>query len=247
MADQTYALAQDGVYAQSNGVFVDSVIPDSGLDHELYRWNAQHALDSGISAGTSGFSWPEENGLLADASAVGGPTLRDDQAGYAASEYDGVDDGHDWSADSSLPTGDAGHSWAVTLYLKTTGVAHAVGSYGNDANGEMTYIKVRSDDTFELSRRDSGVSSSSTVSGGSWFTGGASYDPSDGSVAIYIDGSQDNTGSFSAMNLTDNNHRIGHRPNTYGEYADGYIYDLCLSDGVESSSAFDQYHTNMLG
>jgi hypothetical protein len=222
-------------------------IPDSGLNHELYRWNAQFALNSGISAGTQSFAWPESNGLLSDASAVAGPTLRSDQAGLAASEYDGVDDGHDWTADNNLPTGDAAHSWAATINLKSVDRAHAIASYGPDNNGEVSYLRIDDTNAVGLSKRNTQALGNTSLSVDSWVTVGASYDPDTGEATVYLNGSQDGSdGGFGPLNLGDADHRLGHKPVTFGEYADAFIYDVILSNGVESSSAFGDYHTNMV-
>jgi len=96
MADQTYALAQDGVYGQSNGRYVDALdaIPDSGLEHHY------DATEISVSDGSAISSWTDQAGSL-DLAAVGDPTYD----ATALNENpciitDGTDDG--LAADGSL-------------------------------------------------------------------------------------------------------------------------------------------------
>jgi len=85
MAEQTYALAANGVYGQANGVYQDalSTIPDSGLLHN-YDWSDDATTTSTV---------PD---LAGSTDLTGSFTsLNDTINGVQAGEFDGTDDNVD--------------------------------------------------------------------------------------------------------------------------------------------------------
>jgi len=222
-----------------------SAIPDNSMFQDpIYQfWGG--LIDS--SDGESPVDYPEGLAGLADASAVGSPTYRADQNGFAAVEYDpddGDDDGHDWTPDSQLPTGGSAVSGVMLVYLDSS-QDHALLSWGSSNSGEGFHFGVDSNNNPILALFGlSNTFGSTSASTGQWITLG--FTLSDGSTEIYLNGVSDATGSQS-VNIQDDNHSIGYRRPIGDLHSDAFIAELIICAGDESEQAFSDYHSNRLG
>jgi len=248
MVEQTYALAKSGVYGQANGAYADalSAIPDSGMfQSPLYQYTSVEGLDA--SDGQTADDWTEQLAGAGDATAVGGPVYRADQAGFAAVEYDGTDDAHDFPTDGQLPTGSTEVSFAATIYIKSAHTSSVV-DYG-DGTGNGTYVELRiqSDNTVRfLTAQATADAEGGNYSAGTWATTGGSLSPSQADV--YLNGSNVGTDSDpGTIDLLDQDRAIAYRGYNNDNFADIYLYDLVISDAKESDQAFSDYHQDRLG
>lgn len=128
MADQTYALAQDGVYGQANGVYTNalgSAIPDSAILQ--YDANQLSGYSSGDAVDPLADFYASN-----DAAAFGDPLYNTDaQNGNAIVDYDGTDDRHGTDlTDISQPF----TSITVISTANQTGSVERV--WGYDASGD---------------------------------------------------------------------------------------------------------------
>lgn len=238
-------LKEGGVRGSLRNVSVGTApaIPDSGMfQSPIYQFWAG-GLDE--TDGTGSVPYPEVLADLPDATAVGGPIYRADQSGFEAVEYDGVDDGHDWSPDSNIPTGSDSFSWAALAYLQDTDNNNQFIGYGDFFNaGESNLLNT----TGENLRHDLGggesLSGGSTLPTGEFITVGVSYDGS--TRTLYFNGSQDGSDNPPTPSVTDEMHTIGYRSNG-SLYTDGFITEIILSDSAESDTAYSDYHNDRLG
>jgi hypothetical protein len=178
MTEQTYALASDGVYGQTNGVYADSLsaIPDSGL---LHRYDATElSLNDGDSVST----WTDQQ-ADDDLTAGAAPTYKTGVInGNAVVRFDGVDDYLDVAfADESQP-------FHVFLALQWTFVDGG-NRYVFDGETNRAYFSARDNNSADEWRIS--TASGATVAGGSLdtnfhihgllFNGGSSSVRNDGS------------------------------------------------------------------
>ena len=223
-----------------------STIPDSGMFQDpIYQWTGP-AVE--VNDGTSPFDWPESLAELPDATAVGGPTFRDDVSGLSASEYDGVDDGHTTSdLDSQAPTGDTGVSIATTVRPRSSSGTQLIAYYGDDAgDGENFYVRVESGE-YAVVTSDLGVVTGGSVTTDTWETVGATYDPSGPEHRLFVNGSQVASSNIGSVSLVDTEIRFATDPFGNDWYLDGYVHDAVYSATTESESAFADYHNDRLG
>jgi hypothetical protein len=218
-----------------------SDIPDSGMfQSPIYQFWA-----GGITAsdGSSSVSFPDVLGGLSDATAVGGPIYRTDQNGKEAVEYDGTDDGHDWTPDSKLPTGSDSFSIAALVYMRDTSLS-AIVNVGNQTTNEVNRLYIDSGNIIHAFWSNNLAGGS--LSTNTWLTLGVRYDGSN--RKLYIDGSPDASDSPGSVNVQDTNHQIAHKDvGGAGSFTDGYISEIIWSDVAESDQAFSDYHTDRLG
>jgi len=244
MAEQTYALAKSGVYGQANGAYADalSAIPDSGMfQSPIYQFWAGEADESD---GTSGFGFPEVLAGLSDASASGGPIYREDQAGFAAGEYDGVDDGHDFTPDADLPTGDDPWSFAALAYIRDgSGTNGIVGWGASGADDQSMLLRVNGGDAEQIVWGT--AVTGDPVPTGEWITLGGTYDGS--TMEVLSQGSLDNSTSISGLNIQDQDHALAYRPSNNDAFLDGFLSEVIVSDVAETESAFSDFHNDRLG
>jgi len=231
--------------------FID--IPDSGMfQSPIYQW-ASSAINA--SDGASPVDWPESLAALGDASAVGTPTYRSDEAGFEAVEYEASnDEGHNWNSDSQLPTGTGPLSIAATIYVKSISGLHTIISWGEsaldqDPDGTLRIALLAQDsDGVRLNASGNDVDAfGGSISTGQWITVGGSLDESSGEV--YLNGS--NVGSDSSpdftRSITDGSESLGYVADRDDFYLDAYVYDIVVSDVKESDQAFSDYHNDRLG
>ena len=220
MADQTYALAQDGVYAQSSGVFVDSVIPDSGVA----RWEFEQDVTD---------SWYSNDGT--DNTSAGYTT--DATQGSYAKSFDGVDDDVVFDHDLSLTT----YSAAVWIKTSVAQVQPFISRRDVDGGPTKNYgIMSNSDGAPAANHYDVDNSTwqrtdaTTNIADGSWHHLVATYDGSD--IVIYVDGNSEGS-TAAGTPYTDSTQatRLGYEAGITNEYFEGdaddsRLYDKALTD-----------------
>jgi len=222
-----------------------SAIPDTSMfQSPVYQFWA-----GAISAndGDSPVPFPEGLAGLSDASADGSPTFRADRGGFAAVEYDttdGDDDGHDWSGDSQMPSGDDQFSIFALAWLKSGSGKHNIVSWGQPSSGEGVYLSFNSG-SVQASIWGGANPTGASISTGQWVTIGAIYNQS--ALAVLSNGSQDNSESQSGLNLQDANQALGYRGFNGDEWSDIYLQEAIVCDTAEAESAFSDYHSDRLG
>ena len=217
-------------------------IPDSGMFQSLiyqYWAGAYNGTD-----GDSPFNLPE---VLTDstATAVGAPVFRADQAGFAAAEYDGTDDGHD-ALTGQLPTGAVSVSFAALVYVPTAHTGR-VFAYGDGSDGGSALMAVRDDNTVEATVPGGSYSfaTGGSYPTGEWMTIGASFD-TDTADAV-LNGSFVATDGGSQYNISNQSAGIAYSGFDTSFWFDGFVSEVVISNAAEPEQAFSDYHTNRLG
>ena len=216
-----------------------SAIPDSDIFQDpIYRWVAGEGI--GSNDGEEASTWQDKLASIT-ASSTGSPTYRENQDGIEAVEYDDdTDDGHDWSGDADLPTGDDEFSIIVLMYKDDYSDQQQAVIWGEGNDGEAVSIRARSDNV-EL--QSFGVDSASwtDVPTGEWITAMGTHDGSTGRIFGNGDTSEKDAMSPS-YDLQDNNHAIGYNRVSDDGYFNGFIADVIISGTEESASDFETYH-----
>lgn len=235
----------DGRSVVVNGRAVDvgaRAIPDTSMfESPIYQF---YAGAIGASDGDSPVPFTEVLAGLTDASAVDSPIYRADKGGYAAVEYDGSNDGHQWTADSQLPTGDSEVSFAALLWVRDETGNNTAIAYGDVSDvGEHFELRVGG------GKVQVGIDSVSTYDGASVPTGelitiGTSYSTSE--VDIYSQGTRDNTVSESGLTLQDTDQTLASKASSANRL-DGFLVEAIVSDVDEPDQAFSDYHAERLG
>ena len=219
-------------------------IPDSGIfQSPLYRFSYD---DVDEPDGASPFDIPETLSGLPDATADGSPIYREDQEGAAAGEYDGVDDGHDWEPDASMPTGSDAVSIAALVYWDGSGGDRpCIASWGdsNPDDNNTLFFRIRDADggeiTFETASGGFFQAEGTAAPSNEWITVGGSVDTNSGEV--YLNGSEVGSDSDPDHNISNDLHTIARRVDGDDRYG-GFIGDIIISDTNEPESAFQEYH-----
>lgn len=216
----------------SGSVNVTSAIPDvSMFQSPIYQWYA------GSYGGFEGDvpPFPEELGGLSDATASGGPTYQENyqSTGKDMIEYDGTDDFHDAPVDSQFGNSSQ-FSVFVTYYALDTNDMSFVGGGGSPF--ELGYFS----SNYHFGSFDGNSLTGGTPSANVIDTMGGTYDDSDGSIVLYANGSQITSGS-STIVIDTTNWTLGEEG---GRYTDGGIFEVVVSDVVESSTAYSDYHSD---
>jgi len=226
----------------SAGTF--SAIPDTSMfQSPIYQWYAG-LIDA--SDGTSPIDYPEGLAGLNDATAVGSPTFRESDLSKPAVEYDpndGDNDGHDWTPDSDLPTGDSQFSIFGLVQVPSDNTAMLT-TWGNDSTDESAFLRTNGDGTVQGGHWANNVKTSGTITTGTLQTIGVSYDQSQTQVGI--NGSFDNSISQSGANVQNQNHSLGYRGIRNDQYFDGYIVEAIVCDVGESDTVFTNYHNDRI-
>jgi len=222
-----------------------NTIPDIGMfQSPLYQYTPATGLDA--NDGQTASAWTEQLAGAGDATAVGAPKYRADQAGSESVEYDAVDDGHDFPTDGDLPTGSGPVSFAATVYCKSTADIDAVVSYGNQTTGSRIIFGYNDGGQVRTSLYGgAGNASGGSISTGQWITMGAAISTDD--LESYLNGASVATDTSASPSLDDANRSIGYAKADSGRYADIYLYDLVICDARESDQAFSDYHNDRLG
>ena len=217
----------------------DIEIPDEEPKDTLYRWRADSIT---VSDGTTGFAWPEEN-ALSDATAIGDPTYKNPPG---ASLYDG-NDGHDWSSDANMPSGNEAFSILSYCYLPedlTSTNDLAIITWGTDEldSGSLLYLNGNNSYTVEHQAGGNAVTGTTEPPLGEWFTCGVSYDGS--SRVVYLNGSSDGTDETGELTITPEYHELGNSTWWITEGFEGYVAEIIVADAEVSASEFSTYHNN---
>jgi hypothetical protein len=216
----------------------------------VYRFFAGTADESD---GTSGFGYPEELADLSDATAVGDPIFQTNVSdgngdSFAAGEYDGVDDGHNYASDSLLPTGSEPFTIAALCFVQSGTGTHRIANWGNGNSGNGTGdgvgLRLR-DGSAEISCFNVGKISTGSNLEGEWITVAGTVD-TNSDVTVYENGGNSATGSLN-YNLSQSQESLGYNRRASTDHLDGYIAEVIISDVEESNSAISDYHTDRLG
>ena len=217
-------------------------IPDSDIfQNPIYRFGYWEVNESD---GTSPFDLPEVIAGLSDATAVGGPTYNTDQEGTAAGEYDGVDDGHDVSADSQHPSGNEDISVAALVYPRNATDEQNIYTYGDSGEPGIRIESGIIDGEVSMGGVGSGfpLAQGGTVPTDEWITMGGLTDSNTAEMSAVLNGSFVATDSNDESDVTDDNHSIAYNASIDGSYANVFIGDMIICDGTESEAAFQEYH-----
>jgi len=191
---------------------------------------------------TSPVDFPETLGGTSDATPVDNPIFRANQSGKPAIEYDGSDDGHNWTASGNVPTANDSFSWAVLIYLN--GPESQIVSFGNNSNNEKNaFVTVSGGNEFRHFFFNNDLDSGSNIPLSQWITLGISYDGT--TREMFVNGSLVNSDTPSTPNVQDTNGAIGYLPGI-GQTLDGYISEIILSDVAESASSFSSYDNDRI-
>lgn len=225
-------------------------IPDSGVfQSPIYQF---WAGEIEASDGTSPVDFPEVLGGLSDATAVGGPTYRNNQSGFETAEYDGTEDAHDFTADSQMPTGNSEVSVACLIYIDSfpSSGASNIFWFGTEQGGtenDALDLRLISSGSIEWNIwGDPSPISWSGASAGGWITVGGSYGGSDGGLTIYGNGSSIESGSAGA-DIVGPDGSIGYRYTSGDRHGDIFVAEVVVSDTEEPAQSFSDYHSDRLG
>jgi len=227
-----------------------SAIPDVGVwDSPIYQWTAQAGI--GVNDGDEASNWEDQLARIT-ATAVGSPTYRENQSGFEAVEYgsDGGEDGHNWSSNNSLPTGDDARSVVCLVYHPSISGTQTSTGFG-DMSGDGTEFYLRPVDSggspkAQLRGSDFDFKANTTLTADEWQTVGLRYDGS-GEATIFVNGNNDASNTFSQLSTPDANHSIGYERDGPNNYYDGFIAEILWSDIAETDQAFSDYHNDRLG
>ena len=220
---------------------VGAAIPDSGMfQSPIYQFwaGAYEGSDQ-----DSPFDYPEVLAELPDATAAGAPIFNSDQAGFAAGEYDGVDDGHDISPDAQLPTGDDPWTLVALVYVRDGSGSNGAIGWGNNAVDESMLLRVRDGDAEQNVWGQNLIGDS--VPTEDWVSLAGTYDGS--TLEVLSQGSLDNSTSLSDLNIQDENHSLAYRSANNDAFLDGFVAEVIVSDVAEPEQAFSDYHQDRLG
>lgn len=148
MVEQTYALAQSGVYGLKNGAYADALVPDSGLS----RWTYD---DTDTETGTALDAWGDNDATINGAT-TGGSGL----AGYDSGESYSLD-GTDDYIESAGPLISELTAWSMAIWFKTTTSqdgAKIIGDYDGGVGAMVAMWDHDGDGTNELVVRQRGSS-----------------------------------------------------------------------------------------
>jgi len=217
-------------------------IPDSGMFQDpIYQWWAGDGI--GVSDGSEASSWVD---ALSDvtATAVDSPTFRENHNGEPAVEYDGSNDGHDFSPDSQMPSGNEAVSAVVLFWIAgtdTSGRGDLLG-WGNSTGGHAGV----NNDSFSFGNLGSANLEGGSVSEG-FHTIGFRSPANSLDIDLIGDGSQVDAGSLDTGGFDDADHGIGYRRRTDDFFFDGYVVEVIISAAEETDQAFSDYHDDRLG
>lgn len=210
----------------------------SMFNSPIYHFTAE-AIDK--TDGTTGVEFPE---IISDTTTtpINGPVYRSNQAGLPAVEYTSSNNqAHNFSPDNQLPTGSQSFSAVVTFYKKSD-TESAAWHWGNNTDDSYNHMNLRANDVrHEYFFNDI---PGGTMVNGEWKTAGAKYDGS--TTTLFFDGSNVGSQNSGSVSVDDVDHSIGYRRSNNDRYADIYLYELAISDQVESDSAFQEYHNSRI-
>jgi len=156
MAEQTYALAKDGIYGQANGAYADalSAIPDSGVT----RWEWEDDSDTT----TAVDSWGSNAGSITGATYVSDPAY-----GSLGLDLDGTDDTVE---DSDFPL-ITSNEVTIVIFAKPD-VTHDARVFHTDESGSwgQQRIQFNSDGSLTYQIGDGSGSSGSQITRSSYDT-----------------------------------------------------------------------------
>ena len=222
--------------------FEGDAIPDIGMfQSPIYQfWPGEYEGDDGDSP----FELPEVLAGLADASAEGDPTYREDFNGFETADLDGTDDAFEWDPDSQIPLGDDPHSIVALFYPRddSSGDQNIIG-WGTDNADEITEFRIR-DGNINHHVWEGDVSGGS-INTNEWNTAGLSYDGN--TTELYLNGSFSNDRDFGSLSVVDQNHAIGFRSFRTENYLDAGVAEIIVSDVAEPASTFNDFHEDRLG
>lgn len=127
---------------------------------------------------------------------------------------------------TNLPTGSSARS--ITAWIKGDSFADSYGKsiagWGRDSGGELSELRINTTGQLEFHGNGNDIAGSSILSTGQWYFVAATVTDG-GAVTIYVNGTQDGTGTVT-LNTPATNCKIGKQPDFNGQYFDGLIDDV---------------------
>jgi LysM repeat protein len=127
---------------------------------------------------------------------------------------------------SNLPTGSSERS--ITAWIKGNSFVDSDGKsiagWGRDSAGELSELRINVSNQVEFHGNNNDIAGSTSLSTGQWYFVATTI-TSGGAITIYVNGTQDGTGSVS-LNTQGTNCKIGRQPDFDGQYFNGLIDDV---------------------
>lgn len=225
----------------SNGTL--SLTEFQGLSVEMFS-DPQYqfyAGSIGANDGDTSIQYPEILSTNSSATAVGQPIFRENKnSQYDTVEYNGNDEGHDWTGqDGSV----SGNSWSISALVWINSGANSQSVILKWANARFDIV---SSSNLSVQINGSGDPGQyGSVTQGQFITVGVSF--SSGEYRFYLNGSDIGGESSGTPNSMDNSDlHLAYDPNNSGTSFDGFITEIVVSNTQEPATTFSDYHTNRL-